>query len=294
MNAIIYIFNNTFRLLRRQWVLSLLTLLTAAAMFWLLGLISLASINVKNLMQNLESDLVLQAYLNKNVDIDSLVDRIKQLDWVSSVETISPEQALENLEERLGYRSHATRLIGENPLSWSIQIRANNFANIDILARTLYAMQEVEYVVYAGAFIRRLERISSLTNSGVITMLFLVLFITSLVIFNTIRISLYSQIDEIAIMSLVGATHGYIAYPFILQGVILSGFGSILAVFGLIYLYGAGVRIFQESLPFLPLVDEIVVLLKFYLVLILFGIGLGWICSYISVSRYISVTTKPV
>ena len=294
MNAIIYIFNNTFRLLRRQWVLSLLTLLTAAAMFWLLGLISLASINVKNLMQNLESDLVLQAYLSKNVDIESLVDKIKKLDWVSSIETISPEQALEKLEERLGYQSHATRLIGENPLSWSIQIRANNFGNIDILAKTLYAMQEVEYVVYAGAFIRRLERISSLTNSGVITMLFLVLFITSLVIFNTIRISLYSQIDEIAIMSLVGATHGYIAYPFILQGIILSGLGSILAVLGLIYLYGAGVKIFQESLPFLPLVDEIFVLLKFYLVLILFGIGLGWICSYISVSRYISVTTKPV
>ncbi|MCL2146320.1 MAG: permease-like cell division protein FtsX [Synergistaceae bacterium] len=294
MDAIVYIFNNTFRLLRRQWVLSLLTLLTAAAMFWLLGIISLASINVKNLMQNLESDLVLQAYLNKNVDIEALVDKISKLDWVSSIETISPEQALESLEERLGYRSHATRLIGENPLSWSIQIRANNFANIDILARTLYSMQEVEYIVYAGAFIKRLERISSMTNSGVITMLFLVLFITSLVIFNTIRISLYSQIDEIAIMSLVGATHGYIAYPFILQGTILSGLGSILAVMGLIYLYGAAVGIFQESMPFLPLVNEIFVLFKFYLVLILFGIGLGWICSYISVSRYISVTTKPV
>jgi len=294
MDAIIYIFNNTFRLLRRQWVLSLLTLLTAAAMFWLLGIISLASINLTNLTTQLESDLILQVYLRKNADIDILVDKIRKTNWVSDLETISPEQALESLEERLGHQSNAMRLLGENPLPWSIKVSVNNFSNIDIMAKALNSMDEVEEVVYAGAFIKRLEKISSLTNSGVITMIFLVLFITSLVIFNTIRISLFSQIEEISIMSLIGATHSYIAYPFIFQGIVLSGLGSILAVLGLIYLYGAGVRVFQESLPFLPLVNEIMVLLKLYLMLILFGIGLGWVCSYISVSRYISVTTKPI
>jgi cell division transport system permease protein len=294
MDAVIYIIYNAFRLLRRQLVLSLLTLLTAAAMFWLLGIVSLASINVKNIIFILENNLILQAYLKKNIDIENVIDRIKKMNWVADAEKISPEQALEKLEERLGNKSHATKLIGENPLPWSIQIRVNNFENIDILAKAISAMQEVEHVVYAGAFIKRLEKISSLTNNGVLTMLLLVLSITSLVIFNTIRISLFSQIEEISIMSLVGATHGYIAYPFILQGVILSGLGSILAVLGLIYLYGGGVKVFQESLPFLPLVDEVAVLFKYYLILILFGIGLGWICSYISVSRYISVTTKPV
>ena len=294
MDAAIYIFFNTIRLLRRQWVLSLLTLLTAAAMFWLLGIMSLASINVRNLLLKLESELLMQVYLKKNVDVESLVSRIEKMNLVSDVTAISPKRSLEKLEERLGSHSHATRLIGENPLPWSIQVRVNSFKDIDIIARALIAMQEVDDVVYAGTFIGRLARISSLTNSGVVTMLFLVLFITSLVIFNTIRISLYSQRDEISIMSLVGATHGYIAYPFVFQGVILSGSGSILAVFGLIYLYGSGVRVLQESLPNLTLVDEVTVLLKFYLVLIIFGIGLGWVCSYISVSRYISVTTKPI
>lgn len=294
MDAIVYIISNTLRLLRRQWVLSLLTLLTAAAMFWLLGVISLASINVKDLMNKLENDLILQVYLKKDANVEYVVDRIKETGWVSDFEIISPEQALEKLEERLGHQSHATKLIGENPLPWSIQIHVSNFKNIDIMAKALISMQEVDDVVYAGTFIKRLAKISSVTNSGVITMIFLVTFITSLVIFNTIRISLFSQIEEISIMSLVGATHGYIAYPFIFQGVILSGVGSVLAVIGLIYLYGAGVRVFQESLPFLPLVDETIVLFELYLVLILFGIGLGWVCSYISVSRYISVTTKPV
>ena len=294
MDAVIYIFDNTFRLLRRQWFLSLLTLFTAAAMFWLLGVVSLASMNVKHIIYKLENDLLMQVYLKKNVDIEHTVNEIKKLNWVLEIKTISPEQALEKLEERLGHQSHATRLIGENPLPWSIQIRVRNIGDISILAKALHTMPEVEDVVYAGVFIQRLEKISYMTNNGVVTMLFLVLFITSLVIFNTIRISLFSQKDEISIMSLIGATHGYIAYPFILQGIILSGLGSILAVLGLIYLYESGVRILQESLPFLSLIDEVMVLFRFYLLLITFGIGLGWICSYISVSRYVSIATKPI
>ncbi|MCL2767942.1 MAG: ABC transporter permease [Synergistaceae bacterium] len=294
MEAVIYVIDNTFRLLRRQWVLSLLTLITAAAMFWLLGIISMASMNVRHLMHKLENDLLIQVYLKKNADVEYVVDEVKKMNWVSDVKSISPEEALEKLEERLGRQSHATKLIGENPLPWSLQVRVRSIGDTDILAKALNTMQEVEDVVYAGAYIRRLERISYLANSGVVTMLILALFITSLVIFNTIRISLFSQKDEIFIMSLIGATHGYIAYPFILQGIIISGTGSLLAVFGLIYLYGSGVKILQEALPFLPLIVEVPVLLRFYMLLILFGIGVGWICSYISVSRYISVTTKPI
>ena len=294
MEAIIYIFDNAFRLLKRQWVLSLLTLLTAAAMFWMLGMISLASLNVRHLMSQLENELMVQAYLRRNADVEHVVSEMRKMNWVSEVAAISPEQALARLEERMGRQSHAVRLVGENPLHWSLQIRVRSIGDVDILVMALNTMQEVEDVIYAGAYIRRLEQISSLANSGVVTMLFLVFFITSLVIFNTIRISLFSQEDEIFIMSLVGATHGYITYPFIVQGITLSGAGSILATLGIGYLYGSGVRIFQETLPFLPLIDDFSVLFRFYLTLVLFGVGLGWVCSYISVSRYISVATKPI
>ena len=295
MEAVAYIIDNAFRLLRRQWVLSLLTLFTAAAMFWLLGIISLASMNIRNVMHKLENEQQIQVHLKENIsDVESVADKIKKMSWVSDINTISPEQAMDKLEERLGRQSHVTKLIDGNPLTWSIHVRVRNIGDVDILVKALNAMQEVEEVVYAGAFIKRLEKISYLANSGVVTILFLVLSITSLVIFNTIRISLFSQRDEIFIMSLVGATHGYIAYPFILQGIIIAGSGSILAVSGLVYLYSSGVEILQENLPFLPLVNEYSLLFSFYLMLILFGIGLGWVCSYISVSRYISVSTKPI
>ena len=295
MEAAAYIIDNAFRLLRRQWVLSLLTLFTAAAMFWLLGIISLASMNIRNIMHKLENEQQIQVHLKENIsDVESVADKIKKMSWVSDINTISPEQAMDKLEERLGRQSHVTKLIDGNPLTWSIHVRVRNIGDVDILVKALNAMQEVEEVVYAGAFIKRLEKISYLANSGVVTILFLVLSITSLVIFNTIRISLFSQRDEIFIMSLVGATHGYIAYPFILQGIIIAGSGSILAVSGLVYLYSSGVEILQENLPFLPLVNEYSLLFSFYLMLILFGIGLGWVCSYISVSRYISVSTKPI
>ena len=137
MEALIYIIDNAFRLLRRQWVLSLLTLITAAAMFWLLGIISLTSMNIRHLVDRLENELLMQAYLHRNADIEHVVREIERMTWVSEVSAISPEQALERLEERLGRQSHATRLIGENPLPWSIQIRVRSIGDIDILAKTV-------------------------------------------------------------------------------------------------------------------------------------------------------------
>jgi len=101
MEAVVYIFDNAFRLLRRQWVLSLLTLFTAAAMFWLLGIISLTSMNVKYVMHKLENELLVQVYLKKNIgNVDDIADKIKKMNWVSDVNTISPEQAMEKLKER--------------------------------------------------------------------------------------------------------------------------------------------------------------------------------------------------
>lgn len=294
MGAINYIAGNTFRLMRRQWFLSTLTLLTAAAMFWLLGVISLTAINVQNVMNRIESELVVQVYFKKGIDVQLCVEKIKTLSWVTDVTVISPEDSLAKLESRLGQQSRATKLIGENPLPWSVSLGVTRAEDVDILAKNLIVMPEVDDVVYAGTFIKKLGKLSTLINRILLAILILTLFITSLVVFNTIRISLFSQREEISIMSLVGATRGYIAFPFILQGLILAGLGSVLSALGLAFLYDSGLKMLQESLPFVPLVVDSFVLIRFYVILVILGVALGWICSYISVSRYIAVATRPL
>lgn len=294
MTAFRYIISNAFKLIRRQWVLSLLTLITAAAMFWLLGVVSLASLNVRYMIDRIESDLLVQAYLKEGANVVQAQEYIKSLKGVIEVIAVSPDEALSRLEKRLGRQAEAVKLIGKNPLPWNFEVHLRDISDVEPTVKELTAMNDVSDVVYAGRFLERLSRMSSAVFMCVLGMFALTLLITSIVIYNTIRLSLYSQRDEIATMALVGATRGFVAYPFVILGTLLALAGSMLATVGLIFLYRGGIHVMQQALPFLPLLTDGPTLGKFYLTLAATGGVIGWLCSSISVSRYISLATKPL
>ena len=57
-----YVVRDTLRLFFRHWGLSLLTLVTAASVFFLVGASSLLALNIRKIAVNIQSDLVIQAY----------------------------------------------------------------------------------------------------------------------------------------------------------------------------------------------------------------------------------------
>ena len=116
----------------------------------------------------------------------------------------------------------------------------------------------------------------------------------SLVVYNTIHISLYSRREEIGIMFLVGATRSYISTPFVLEGTFLALFGSVIAVIGITTAYLPGIRLLQSSLPFLSLVGDTRTIGQFGVLLVGFGATLGWVCSCIVVVRFMNSATKPL
>jgi cell division transport system permease protein len=269
-------------------------LITAAAMMWILGLTTLFSLNVQNLLQKLESELVIQAYVKKGSEIENLAERIRAMESVTSLTALSPEKTLEKLQSRMGSQSHALALIGENPLPWNFEIRVRSAAEVPHLAPMLMAMPEIEDVVYAGMVVERVAAISRVASKAAVAMFALSIMITSLVVYNTIHISLYSRREEIAIMFLVGATRSYIATPFVLEGTFLALLGSFIAVGGLVSVYLSGIRLLQRSLPFLPLLEDMRTIGQFGALLTAFGATLGWVCSGIVVVRFMNSTTKPL
>ena len=117
--------------------------------------------------------------------------------------------------------------------------------------------------------------------------------ISSLVIFNTIRISLYSKSEEIQVMLLVGATRTYIAFPFVLQGLFLGTIGAVLAVVALASGYAYAVSVLKATLPFVVMLQNQTFLLKFHLILLGTGMTLGWMCSWFAVNRFITKAARP-
>ena len=277
MTTFRYILRDMGRLLFHHWILGLLTLITAAVMLWILGITTLFSLNIENLLSRLESELVVQAYVKKDAD------------------HVQAENKIRELQEKMGNQSGVLDLPGENPIPWNFEIHVKNANDVENLVNELSAMPEIDDVIYAGMVVQRVSALSSVSSHVALIMFILSVVITALVVYNTIHISLYSRREEIGIMYLVGATRTYIATPFVLEGTLLAFLGSLLAVAGILMTYFPGILLLQENLPFLnsSLINDSVIITRFCFLLAGFGATLGWVCSYIVVARFVHSITRP-
>ncbi|MBQ7593287.1 MAG: ABC transporter permease [Synergistaceae bacterium] len=297
MTTLKYILRDMWRLVVHHWVLGLLTLITAGVMLWILGVTTLFSLNLENLLSRLESELVVQAYLVKDntLNVDAIAERIQGLEYVYSMKIFSPSDSLAKLQEKMGSQSRALEMLGDNPIPYNFEIHVHKAEDVEPLVSALKAMPEVEDVVYAGMVVRRISALSRISSRIALVMFILSVIITALVVYNTIHISLYSRREEIGIMYLVGATRSYIATPFVLEGTLLALFGAIIAAAGIIGAYFPGVSLLQANLPFLrtSLITEKSIIWRFCGLLAGFGATLGWVCSYLVVARFINSITRP-
>ena len=293
MTTFKYILRDMGRLLIHHWVLGLLTLITASVMLWILGLTTLFSLNIRTFLSQLESELVVQVFLKKGSEVERVAESIRAMPSVADLQAFSPDESLVRLQTKMGSQSRALDLMGTNPIPWNFKVRVRSARDVEPLVRTLMSMPEVDDVVYAGMVVQRVSALSRVAARIALLVFALSVVVTSLVVYNTIHISLYSRREEISIMYLVGATRSYIATPFVLEGTFLVLLGALIAVTGIVATYLPGIRILQENLPFLTLASDSRLIGRFCILLIGFGATLGWVCSCIVVARFMHSATSP-
>lgn len=289
-----YALRDTFRTMGSHWGVSFLTLLTASAVFFLVGATALFSLNIKQVTSSIEGDLTIQAFVDSVEECRAVADAMRGLPWVSSIKVISPDDALSKLKAKLGNQAKAVTLLGKNPLPWTVDIGAKKAQDVPSIVRELLSQPSVDDVVYAGALAERLARVSELSGRVAVVVLIIAVVVSALVLFNTIRIAVYSRKQEISVMLLVGATRLYVAMPFVLQGVFLGLGGSFVAI-GIIHLfYGDIIASVSSALPLLQFVTDWDVLYRLYGILLGTGVVVGWLCSWMAVSRFIRQAMRPM
>ena len=136
--------------------------------------------------------------------------------------------------------------------------------------------------------IDRLAKIVTTVETGGLVVIVLLALIAGLVIFNTIRIAIYSNRDEIGIMRVVGASNAFVRGPYVIEGALC---GAIAAVISLIlfapalYFVSPYLEVFIPGLAiFRYFYTHIIQLLLYGL---LFGVGIGALSSWVAVRRYL-------
>ncbi len=178
-------------------------------------------------------------------ELASLQEKIEKIGNVSEVRLITKDEALKSYEEEYGDFSYLFDMFEEdNPLKDSFEVTYKegiSLKEINTLVNSLENLEE-DGIVKINNRQDITKKLDDLKNviSIVLTWLTILLFVISFfVVMNTIRLSVFSRREEIAIMHYVGATRFFVALPFLIEGTVLGLFSAAIAYGVQYFLYGA-------------------------------------------------------
>jgi len=288
-----YFFSETFKSLRRNRLLSIATLSTVTICILILGMAVLLTINAGHFMNRLESDLEMMVFVDDSLNKGQLTDlgkEIKNLPGVKSVQFISKDQALDNLQAKFADKKYDLKqTVGDNPLPNSFEVKAENPKNVAKIAKQLFKMDGVYKVNYGQGLVERLFQITRWVRIISIIIIIMLALGAVFLIATTIRLAIFSRRKEIYLMKLIGATDWFVRWPFFIEGILLGSVGALLAVILLALGYGSLVSNMQTAIFFIPLINSPRLLLEIYLALFAAGAVLGSLGTYISLNRFLDV-----
>jgi cell division transport system permease protein len=188
--------------------------------------------NVRPLSEQLSVDPEISLFMKAGApreDAQSLAPRIRQILSGSraKVSFIPREQALENLKAKSGL-TDVIETLGDNPLPDSYVMKLDGFANgadaarIDGIAGQLRLLPGVDSVQVDSAWVKRLAALLGVLRLALLLLAVTLGVVVIAVVFNTTRLQVLTQRDEIAVSKLLGATDNFIHRPFYYTGALLG------------------------------------------------------------------------
>ena len=108
-----------------------------------------------------------------------------------------------------------------------------------------------------------------------------------LLISNAIRLSIFARRKEIEVMKLVGASDSFVRTPFVFEGMVQGLIGAGLAALTVVWLNFLFIDWARDALPFVPISGDAVNTILILLVLVVVGVAIGVLGSFLSVTRYL-------
>ena len=289
-----YALRDAFRSLRRNKLMGLASIATAAISLVILGAAWILVLNTHYLAGAMESELEINAYILTDVPREQALlmgSKLEAIPGVAEIVFVPKEEGLKGLEERFG--EEGTNLLealgGNNPLPDIYRLKAQDAADVPRIAGDAAKLEGVEKVRYGQGMVEKLLSLTKWLRTAGVVVIFAVGLAAVFLIATTIRLTVFARRREVAIMKLVGATNWYIRWPFFLEGMIIGLTGALIAVGSLHVFYGQLLQNIALTVSFLPVMTEPSVLYGVYRNLIIMGTALGALGSAISLRRFLKV-----
>lgn len=285
----------------RNGLLSVAAVSVLALSLYVIGALFVITVTANSVLRNIEDKINVSVYFKSDVPEEKILEIKKDLEnsqEVKSVDYISKDQALEDFKRDNANEPvimQSLEEIGENPLLASLIVKAKESSQYQIISDYVSSASFKDDVSRVN-YVKTKEIINKLNNVILqverIGLVLAIIFgvVSILIIFNTVRITIYVHKQEIEVMRLVGASNMYIRLPFMFEGIIY-GIVAALAATGLLALTVKIIDPYASSIIASPsLMDSY--LGEFFSVFgiqVASGIVLGIISSWIAMRKYLKI-----
>ena len=290
---------NAGKSILRNFSLSMASITCSIITLILVSIGMLLSYNINNITKNIENELTIVIFMDKNITTDELNKTKEDLNNIDNVKHVT-FKSKEDIKNNMANENDTFNKIistweeGENPLQDSFIIEVKDIKDINETATTIKNMEKVSLVKYGETTVNDLIKVFSAVKKITIGLVVGLILVTAFLINNTIKITIFSRKREIDIMRLVGTSNIVIKLPFFIEGFFIGFIGSLvpvlITIFGYSYAYNALNTVnLSNIMNILTLVSPGEVIYKVSLLLILIGTVIGAFSSVKAVRKYLTI-----
>ena len=239
IDKLFYLTSEGMKNVWRHKLTSFIAVISMSISIYVVCLLFIAGLNTQKILQYFRGKYKIEVFFNQSVsnqEAVGLIHKIRKIKGVRTASLIEKEDALRIFKDQ--FNEDILKILGYNPLPVSAVINISRTKigpiKIEKIIREIKEIGSIEKVLYQGSLIRKIENnykriVEKLPYVGVAIIL-----TTILIIFNTIRLSLFSRRELISNLKLIGATKLFIITPFLVEAFIISFF-SLMLVFPLLF-----------------------------------------------------------
>ncbi len=293
INNLGYLIKEGIRSIFLHGLMSFASVCVTVACMIIVGSFSILMYNLNIMVEELNQTNEVLAYVDSSLsdaEAKSVGTKINMIDNIMQATFISREEALQNFIDDHA-ESNSFQSVDPQDLRHRFRVILEDNTKME---QTVAMIEQVPGVVMVDAEYEMAEGFATITSVvnlvsyGIIAIL---LAVSLLIISNTVKLAMYDRQNEIAIMKMVGATNGFIRFPFVVEGFLLGSTGASVA-FGLQWvLYDALVVKISEVdalglFSFVPFVELLVPMLVTFSVA---GLFVGIVGSLMAIRRFLNV-----
>ena len=294
-NVMSYLIGEGFSNLFKNKKSTMSALMIMCATMLIFGLFFVIGENINAFVENVADAQEMRVFLTKDAtesQIEQVGNEILAIDGVKDAKYISKEEGLESMRDVLGdelIEGYTER----NILPPAYDVTLTDLELNQEVQESILQIENVDEIRASNQVVEQIIRLARGIRIVTGAILVLLIVISTAIIANTIKLTVHARRKEISIMKYVGATNSFIRWPFIVEGMIIGVFASIISI----AIVGGAYSVIAQKLVYSQFMQVINMSLVSFsdmfnsiiFVYMLLGIGIGAFGSVISMRKYLKV-----